>query len=106
MVGECISCFFSSNYFNGPDYDISYAVSESVGDPYMKSAAPLLVSGGDGGRLNSPGGATVAPGPPKVTVVGQEGTTMVLQGDETPGNSSVRQIWTGMMRASGTIATI
>ncbi|KIY65442.1 glycoside hydrolase family 43 protein [Cylindrobasidium torrendii FP15055 ss-10] len=53
--------FFSSNCYDGPWYDISYATSKSgVKGPYTKSSAPLLVTGNQG--LYSPGGADVGPG--------------------------------------------
>jgi len=51
--------FFSSNCFNTPLYDISYATASSVTGPYTKAAAPLLVTGDD--NLTSPGGADPNP---------------------------------------------
>lgn len=49
--------FFSSNCFNGPLYDLSYAVADSISGPYQKGG-PLLMPGDEG--LYSPGGADVA----------------------------------------------
>ena len=88
--------FFSSNCYNGPDYDTSYATASAVGGPYTKAASPLLVSGGDGGALNSPGGATVGP----------DGTQMVFHSDSVAGDSSVRQMWTAGISISGTTVSI
>ncbi|KAB8437446.1 hypothetical protein FH972_025124 [Carpinus fangiana] len=50
--------FFSSNCYNGPWYDLSYAIADRVEGPYEKSG-PLLWPGSLG--LHSPGGADVAP---------------------------------------------
>lgn len=79
--------FFSSNCFNGDLYDTSYAIADDVAGPYTKAQAPdapLLVTGGDGGKFNSPGGAMVGP----------EGTSLVFHSDLTPGDPGVRQMWT------------
>lgn len=61
--------FFSSNCFNGPLYDISYATSSELRGPYTKAKTPLLLPGQHG--LLSPGGATVTP----------DGMTMVYHAD-------------------------
>ena len=76
--------FFSSNCFNGPYYDVSYATAPAVGGPYTKSPKPLLVSGDNRGTLNSPGGADV----------GQDGKRLVFHADREPANAGVRQMWT------------
>lgn len=73
--------FFSSNCYNGPEYDTSYATAAAVGGPYVKSQRPLLVSGG---ALSSPGGATV----------GADGASMVFHSDSVAGDAGVRQMWT------------
>ena len=89
--------FFSSNCYNGPHYDTSYATSTTgVHGPYYKSKEPLLMSGGDGNRLNSPGGTTVGVG----------GKRIVFHSDQTPDNSSVRQMWTGYLEIEGTTVSI
>ena len=79
--------FFSSNCYNGGLYDTSYAIADDVAGPYTKAVAPdapLLVTGGNRGQLNSPGGAMVGP----------EGTSMVFHSDLTPADPSTRQMWT------------
>ena len=88
--------FFSSNCFNGPYYDTSYATASSITGPYTKASSPLLVSGGDNGALKSPGGATVGP----------DGTRMVFHSDEEAGNPAVRQMWTAGITISGTTVSI
>ena len=77
--------FFSSNCYNGPLYDVSYATSATgVRGPYQKSSKPLLVTGSEGGRLQSPGGVTV----------GAAGRRLVFHSDRKPSDASVRQMWT------------
>lgn len=77
--------FFSSNCYNGPYYDVSYATSISgVWGPYQKSTKPLLVTGYGDGQLRSPGGATVGPG----------GKKLVFHSDAKPSDASTRQMWT------------
>ncbi|MDI1491487.1 MAG: hypothetical protein OHK93_002696 [Ramalina farinacea] len=88
--------FFSSNCYNGPDYDVSYATAPSVTGPYTKSGAALLVSGDDGGMLNSPGGASVGIG----------GTQLVFHSDSVASNAAVRQMWTAGITISGTTVAI
>lgn len=53
---------FSSNYYNTPQYDVSYATASVLTGPYTKAHspdAPLLVSGDPSnvGPLSGPGGA-------------------------------------------------
>ena len=88
--------FFSSNCFNGPDYDTSYATASAITGPYTKTGTPLLVSGGDNGALNSPGGASVSP----------DGTQIVFHADETADNATVRQMWTAGIVIDGTTVNI
>ena len=88
--------FFSSNCFNGPYYDVSYATARNVAGPYTKSSKPLLLSGGDGGRLNSPGGADV----------GSEGKRLVFHSDLRPGDAGVRQMWTADIEIRGGVVSI
>lgn len=89
--------FFSSNCYNGPYYDTSYAKSTNgVRGPYHKSKKPLLVTGGDGRRLQSPGGTTVAP----------DGKRFVFHSDQKPSDPSVRQMWTGHLNIRGTTVSI
>ena len=83
--------FFSSNCYNGPDYDTSYATAGSVAGPYKKSGRPLLTSSRDGG--NSDGGKLFSPGGATVGEVGGR-WNMVFHADETAANSGVRQMWT------------
>ena len=79
--------FFSSNCYNGDLYDTSYATADNVAGPYTKAVAPnapLLVTGGDGGKLYSPGGAMIGP----------DGRSMVFHSDLKKADSGVRQMWT------------
>lgn len=96
LVSGTYYLFFSSNCYDGPDYDTSYATASAVGGPYTKASSPLLVSGGDGGALNSPGGATVGPA----------GAQMVFHSDSAAGNSSLRQMWTAGITVSGSMVSI
>lgn len=89
--------FFSSNCFNGPNYDTSYATSTTgIYGPYLKSTKPLLITGGNGNRLQSPGGATV----------GADGKRIVFHNDAKPGQWEVRQMWTGELSIRGTTVTV
>lgn len=88
--------FFSSNCFNGPDYDTSYATASAIKGPYTKAASPLLVSGGNNGALHSPGGASVNP----------DGTKMLFHSDATAGDASVRQMWAAGIKIDGTVVSI
>lgn len=85
--------FFSSNCYNGPYYDTSYATATNIAGPYTKASAPLLVTGG---RLNSPGGTTVS----------KDGTKILFHADLNPSDASTRQMWTGDIKISGTTVTI
>lgn len=96
LVSGTYYLFFSSNCFNGPYYDTSYATSGSVSGPYTKASSPLLVSGGDGGRLFSPGSATV----------GGDGTRMVFHADEAEGDPGVRQMWTAGLTVGGGVVGV
>jgi len=88
--------FFSSNCFNGPYYDTSYATADAITGPYTEAASPLLVSGGNDGALNSPGGASVS----------SDGRQMVFHSDSAANDASVRQMWTAGISISGTMVTI
>ena len=88
-------CFFSSNCFDGPYYDVSYATSPSVTGPWTKSGAPLLVTGSDGNSLYSPGGASVT----------KDGQMIVFHADLGK-TADTRQMWTGIIGVSGTTVTI
>ena len=96
LVDGTYYLFFSSNCYNGPDYDTSYATASAVGGPYTKASSPLLVSGGDGGALNSPGGATAGP----------DGTQMVFHSDSVADDASVRQMWTAGITVGGGVVSI
>lgn len=96
LVSGIYYLFFSSNCFNGAEYDTSYATASAVGGPYTKASSPLLVSGGDGGALNSPGGATVGPA----------GGQMVFHSDSVAGNPAVRQMWTAGITMDGGLVSI
>ncbi len=67
-----------------------------MGGPYAKAGSPLLVSGGDGGALNSPGGATV----------GSDGQQMVFHSDSVAGDSGLRQMWTAGITVGGGVVGI
>ncbi|KAL2042853.1 hypothetical protein N7G274_004613 [Stereocaulon virgatum] len=96
LVDGTYFLFFSSNCFNGPYYDTSYATASSVTGPYTKSPSPLLVTGGDNGALYSPGGATASP----------DGKHMVFHADSQSSDASVRQMWTAGITISGTTVSI
>lgn len=96
LVSGTYYLFFSSNCYNGPDYDTSYATASAVGGPYTKAASPLLMSGGDGGALNSPGGATLGP----------DGAQMVFHSDSVADNASVRQMWTAGITVGGGVVSV
>ena len=85
--------FFSSNCYNSLLYDSSYATSTSgIQGPYVKSSAPLLVTGGEGGQLQSPGGLDVGP----------LGVNVVFHSDRVAGDASVREMWKGQLTIDGT----
>lgn len=96
LVSGTYYLFFSSNCYNGLDYDTSYATASAVGGPYTKASSPLLVSGDDGGALNSPGSVTVGPA----------GTQMVFHSDSVAGDSSLRQMWTAGIAARGGVVSV
>ena len=77
--------FFSSNCYNTEFYDVSYAVAKDVLGPYEKAKVPLLVSGGKGGRMKSPGGAEVS----------ADATRVVFHSNREKGGSRVREMWVG-----------
>lgn len=61
-VGGIYYLTFSSNYYNTPQYDVSYATASALTGPYTKAHspdAPLLESGDPSnvGPLSGPGGA-------------------------------------------------
>lgn len=62
--------FFSSNCYTSPDYDVSYATSQSVTSGYVKQPA-LLTKNNNG--LSGPGGATIATDGKHVAFHGQIG---------------------------------
>ena len=86
--------FFSSNCFNGPLYDTSYATSQSLKGPYTKTGTPLLVSGQAG--LMSPGGTTV----------GKLGDRIVFHADAKYSDPTVRQMYMSGIGISGTTVTL
>ena len=96
LVSGTYYLFFSSQCFNGANYDTSYATASAIGGPYTKTSNPLLVSGGDGEVFNSPGGATVGP----------TGTQMVFHSDSTADDASVRQMWTAGITIGGGVVSI
>ena len=81
---------FSSNCFNSPDYDTSYATSENLLGPYTKTTTPLLKSGEHG--LMSPGGTSFS----------KDGSTIVFHADEKYSDASVRQMYLKSVSVSGT----
>lgn len=96
LVDGTYYLFFSSNCFNSADYNTKYATASNVRGPYQKASSPLLASGGDGGLLFSPGGATV----------GQDGTRMVFHADQKQGDAGVRQMWTDGVTVGGGVVSI
>ena len=96
LVNGTYFLFFSSNCFNGPYYDTSYATASSVTGPYTKSSSPLLLSGDDNGALYSPGGATAS----------LDGKQMLFHADSKSSDASVRQMWTAGITISGTTVSI
>ncbi len=88
--------FFSSNCYNGPYYDTSYATASHVMGPYTKSGAPLFVTGsGPNGELYSPGGTDVT----------ADGTKIVFHADQGT-SAATRQMYVGDITISGTTVTI
>ena len=82
--------FFSSNCYSGSEYDTSYAVSTNGitngGADYVKSSAPLLVTGSDGNQLYSPGGLDID----------VDGTHVVFHADLDE-SVETRQMWAGVV---------
>jgi beta-xylosidase len=88
--------FFSSNCYDGPFYDVSYATASNVYGPYTKSSAPLLVTGdGPNGELYGPGGADVTP----------DGERIVFHADLGK-SANTRQMYTALIEVKGTTVTI
>lgn len=70
--------FYSSHCFNDVKYDVKYAVATSITGPYTRKGA-LLKTGNYGGlNLQSPGGATPAPGGDVLLFHGGLGSPRVL----------------------------
>ena len=57
--GSLYYLFFSSNMYNTPLYDISYATASNLQGPYTKATVPFQVTG-DVAGIVAPGGATVS----------------------------------------------
>jgi beta-xylosidase len=76
--------FFSSNCFNTPQYDVTWATAPSIMGPYTKFG-PLLVTGTNG--LQAPGGATIA----------SDGSHMVFHANYNGG----RAMFTGNVAGTG-----
>ena len=88
--------FFSSNCYNGPYYDVSYAMASAVGGPYTKSSKPLLLPGGDGGKLDSPGGADAS----------QDGKKLVFHADQTYESVTVSEMGTAEITVKGSEVSV
>ncbi|KAI4267228.1 MAG: hypothetical protein LQ337_008445 [Flavoplaca oasis] len=88
--------FFSSNCFNTEFYDVSYAVARDVMGPYRKAKVPLLVSGDEGGRMKSPGGAEVS----------ADARRVVFHSNRERGDVRVREMWVGEVSVKGGVVTI
>ena len=86
--------FFSSNCFDGPFYDVSYATATDIMGPYTKSPRALLLPG-SGPNLYSPGGADVTP----------DGKKMVFHADLGT-NANTRQMYSAEISINGTTVTI
>lgn len=88
--------FFSSNCFDGPYYDTSYATASHVMGPYTKSSSPLFVTGsGPNGELYSPGGTDVTADGKKIVFHADKGTS-----------AATRQMYIGEITIRGTKVTI
>jgi hypothetical protein len=59
--GGSFVLFYSSHCFNTPEYDVRYAVAESIRGPYVRMGQLLGSEAGSFG-LEAPGGATSVPG--------------------------------------------
>lgn len=57
LIGKVYFLFFSSNCFNTPLYDVSYAAATKLTGPYTKCNTPLMVTNRPF-QLEVPGGAT------------------------------------------------
>lgn len=88
--------FFSSNCYNTEFYDTSYATAREILGPYVKAKRPLLVSGGFGGRLKSPGGAEVS----------ADARRIVFHANREVGDVGVREMWVGEVRVRGGVVSI
>jgi hypothetical protein len=59
--GGSFVLFYSSHCFDTPEYDVRYAVAESIRGPYVRMGQLLGSEAGSFG-LEAPGGATSVPG--------------------------------------------
>lgn len=81
---------FSSNCYNGPLYDISYATSTAgIQGPYTKSPQALLLPSD---KILSPGGATLSP----------DLSRIVFHTDAKYSDPSVRQMWASPLSVNKT----
>lgn len=83
--------FFSSNCFYTPEYDVTYAIANSVSGPYTKYG-PLFVSQGKHGFW-SPGGASIA----------GDAKHLVFH-SYNPGGSNIRSMYTATLTWDGNFA--
>lgn len=86
--------FFSSNCYNTPLYDISYATSKKLQATFSKAKEPLIRPGDYG--LNSPGGATAY----------KDGSKIVFHADKNYGDPSVREMYESGIQIKGTTVTL
>lgn len=83
--------FFSSHLFNGPGYNIKYAIAANVKGPYTRAQAPLLKTGmGFNGELDGPGGIDV--GVSELRVVFHSISTLAGKHSKLS-----RSMWTGTL---------
>jgi beta-xylosidase len=97
--GDTYYLFFSSNMYDTPLYDVSYATASNITGPYTKAQAPnapLLVSGDSSnvGPLSGPGGSDFS----------VDGTRIVFHAFENGQNiSNGRAMFTSLIQESNGI---
>jgi beta-xylosidase len=84
--------FFSTHLFNGPGYNIKYAVAKSINGPFARAPRPLLKTGaGPNGQLIGPGGIDVGVSSDQVVF------HSIKTGTMKTGSHLIRTMWTGRL---------